>query len=351
MAAVPTFIAALIILGLGWITVALRFYTRIFARQGLKWDDWLLLLAAITGTTVIALTVSAAVVAPDGNDTTQIFDPNYTETPEDIFYLKINLVTAVIYYTINASVKLSILYMYYRIFHAKSSLRYQLFVTAGLVIGWWIGTTVAQTVNCIPISKYWTSNILDPKYCFNLNTFFVVGGSIEVFLDVLILTLPIRAVLALKLSWRRKAIISGIFLLGSFVIATGLVRVIVGYAPGSQRPSSSAELWTVVHSGVGVICASLPIFNPLLQRILKSSFVTHTIKFFSRSSSDQEEIMRRERSEQTIIPLETMSDTVYSTQDNIEQSPRLPKPTHNSQGDKAALLDLRNEEVYWRVSR
>ncbi|KAI1740557.1 hypothetical protein F4680DRAFT_418460 [Xylaria scruposa] len=332
MSALPTFVAAITILVLGWITVALRFYTRLFARQGLKWDDWLLLLAAIAGTTVIALTVSAAIVAPDGNNTTQIFDPNYIETPEDIFYLKINLITAVIYYTINAAVKLSILYMYYRIFHAKSSLRYQLFVTAGLVTGWWIGTTVAQIVNCIPISKYWTSNVLDPKYCFNLNTFFVVGGSIEVFLDVLILTLPIRAVLALQLSWRRKAIISGIFLLGSFVIATGLVRVIVGYAPGSQRPSSSAELWTVVHSGVGVICASLPIFNPLLQRTLKSSLVTGTIKFFSGSSS-------RERSQQSDIPLEIMTDT----QDYTEQSPRMPKPTYNSQGEKVALLSLQNE--------
>ncbi|KAI0556051.1 hypothetical protein F4679DRAFT_578174 [Xylaria curta] len=335
MSALPTFVAAITILVLGWITVALRFYTRLFARQGLKWDDWLLLLAAITGTTVIALTVSAAIVAPDGNNTTQIFDPNYIETPEDIFYLKINLVTAVIYYTINASVKLSILYMYYRIFHAKSSLRYQLFVTAGLVIGWWIGTTVAQIVNCIPVSKYWTSNVLDPKYCFNLNTFFVVGGSIEVFLDVLILTLPIRAVLALQLSWRRKTIISGIFLLGSFVIATGLVRVIVGYAPGSQRPSSSAELWTVVHSGVGVICASLPIFNPLLQRTLKSSLVANAVKLFSGLSS-------RERSQQTNIPLETMTDTAQSTQD-IEQSPRLPKPTYRSQGEKVALLAVQNE--------
>ncbi|KAI1357462.1 hypothetical protein F5Y08DRAFT_160360 [Xylaria arbuscula] len=346
MDALPTFVAALVILILGWISVALRFYTRIFARQGLKWDDWLLLLAALAGTTVIALTVAAAVVNPDGNNTTQNFDPDYVETSADIFYLQINLITAVIYYTINAAVKLSILYMYYRIFHAKTALRYQLFVTAGLVIGWWIGTTVAQIVNCIPISKYWTSNILDPRYCFNLNTFFVVGGSIEVFLDFLILTLPIRAVLALQLSWRRKAVISGIFLLGSFVIATGLVRVIVGYAPGSQRPSSSAELWTVVHSGVGVICASLPIFNPLLQRTLKSSFVTHTIKLFSGSSSSKEEVARREESQEVTIALGAMSDTAHSTTLNstlndIEHSPRKPDPVYNGWGEKAALLDSR----------
>ncbi|KAI0809424.1 hypothetical protein GGR55DRAFT_649906 [Xylaria sp. FL0064] len=338
MAAQSTFVAALIILVLGWVSVALRFYTRRFARQGLKWDDWLLLLAAIAGTTVIALTVAAAVVNPDGNNTTQIFDPNYIETPQDTFYLKINLITAVIYYTINAAVKLSILYMYYRIFHARSTLRYQVFITSGLVIGWWIATTVAQIVNCIPISKYWTSNILDPKYCFNLNTFFVVAGSIEVFLDVLILTLPIRAVLALQLSWRRKAIVSGIFLLGSFVIATGLVRVIVGYAPGSQRPSSSAELWTVVHSGVGVICASLPIFNPLLQRTLKSSLVTNTIKFLSGSSADGEEVTRRDESEQITIPLRTMTDTAHSTRDKTEQSPPVPGPTHGSWGDQIGLL-------------
>ncbi|KAI8633137.1 hypothetical protein F5Y19DRAFT_471396 [Xylariaceae sp. FL1651] len=347
MDALSTFVASLVILILGWISVALRFYSRVFSRQGLKWDDWLLLLAAITGTTVLALTISAAVVNPDGNNTTQNFNPDYVETPADIFYLQINLITAVLYYTINAAVKLSILYMYYRIFRAKAGLRYQLFVTAGLVIGWWIGTTVAQIVNCIPISKYWTSNILDPRYCFNLNTFFVVAGSIEVFLDFLILTLPIRAVLALQLSWRRKAIISGIFLLGSFVIATGLVRVVVGYAPGSQRPSSSAELWTVVHSGVGVICASLPIFNPLLQRTLKSSLITNTIKLFSGSSSSRQEVERREESGHISIPLETMSDTVTanSTRNDVEGGPRKLEPAYNRWGDRVALLDSRDEHV------
>ncbi|KAK5630271.1 hypothetical protein RRF57_005987 [Xylaria bambusicola] len=311
----------------------------------LKWDDWLLLLAAIAGTTVIALTVAAGVVNPNGNYTTQIFDPNYIETPQDIFYLKINLVTAVVYYTINAAVKLSILYMYYRIFHAKSALRYQLFITASLVIGWWIGTTVAQIVNCIPISRYWTSNILDPRHCFNLNTFFVIAGSIEVFLDVLILTLPIRAVLALHLSWRRKGIISGIFLLGSFVIATGLVRVIMGYAPGSQRPSSSAELWTVIHSGVGVICASLPTFNPILQRTLKSSVVTNTIHFFSGSSASKEVVLRRERSHVT-IPLNTMTDAAHSTRESIEQSPQAPEPTYDRWGLKAGRVGLQEQNVY-----
>ncbi|KAI0531613.1 hypothetical protein GGR58DRAFT_493084 [Xylaria digitata] len=35
--------------------VALRFYTRIFTRQGLRWDDWLILIAVITTLVTAAL--------------------------------------------------------------------------------------------------------------------------------------------------------------------------------------------------------------------------------------------------------------------------------------------------------
>ena len=61
----------------------------------------------------------------------------------------------------------------------------------------------------------------------------------------------------------------------SSVIITGLVKVILGYVPGSRIPSySRTEVWTTVHAGMAIVCACLPVLKPLLNRISNSNTVT-----------------------------------------------------------------------------
>ncbi|RAL61128.1 hypothetical protein DID88_010467 [Monilinia fructigena] len=60
----------------------------------------------------------------------------------------------------------------------------------------------------------------------------------------------------------RKILVGGIFLLGSFVVITGVVRVVLGYAPGSQNVDfPRAELWSTVHVGMAILvdCMDPPI--------------------------------------------------------------------------------------------
>jgi hypothetical protein len=65
------------------------------------------------------------------------------------------------------------------------------------------------------------------------------------------------------------------------VVITGLVKVILGYPQGSRVPSySNTEVWTTVHTGIAIVCSNLPILNPLLIRILKSSFVAKMTTFW-----------------------------------------------------------------------
>jgi hypothetical protein len=110
--------------------------------------------------------------------------------------------------------------MYYRIFHVSSAFRYQLFISAGLVVGWWVGCTVATLTNCIPLEWSWINSLADPRYCFNYNIFWMASGVCEIFLDVLILTLPISVVVRLQFSMKQKLTVSGIFLLGGLYVPT-----------------------------------------------------------------------------------------------------------------------------------
>lgn len=141
-------------------------------------------------------------------------DPNYVYTPHDVFYLKLAYVTSLLYFTIASSTKLSILLMYNRLFSVNDAFRRQLVVTSALVFGFWIGCTIADLTNCIPLKWSWINSLADPRYCFNYNIFWTATGACEVLLDVLILALPIRVVLALQLSPRKKVTVACIFLLG-----------------------------------------------------------------------------------------------------------------------------------------
>lgn len=77
----------------------------------------------------------------------------------------------------------------------------------------WLATTIATLVNCIPLEYSWIG-LSDPAHCFNYNIFWMVTGALEVVIDTIILVLPVRMVLGLQLSPKRKILLLFIFLLG-----------------------------------------------------------------------------------------------------------------------------------------
>ena len=156
----------------------------------------------------------ATAIDPNGQSVSVTTDPNYVYLPRDHIYIKLSFVSSVLYFTIVSSTQLSALMMYYRLFRVDGVFRQQLAVVGVLVIIFWIGSTVANLTDCVPLAWTWIDALDNPKYCFNYNVFWMASGACEVLLDVLILALPIRAVLRLQLSTRKKITISGVFLLG-----------------------------------------------------------------------------------------------------------------------------------------
>jgi hypothetical protein len=230
-------------------------------------------------------------VDPIGLWVSENTDPTYVYTSQDVFYLKLAFAASVLYFTIAGATKLGILLMYNRIFNVSTAFRYQLFGASTLLIGWWIGCTIATLTNCLPLEWSWINSFADPRYCFDYNIFWMASGACEICLDVLILMLPVSVVVRMRLSLKQKLTVLGIFLLGglyvllmyssggrtdadslSSIIITGLIKVILGYPKGNRVPSySNTEVWTTVHAGMSIVCASLPIFKPLAKRIAGSA--------------------------------------------------------------------------------
>ena len=157
----------------------------------------------------------ATSINPNGANVASNTDPNYLYTDNDMEYNKLTFIAVVVYYTIVSATKLSILFMYRRLFWINASFRREVIVVSVAVVGFWIGTTVANLLNCIPLEWTWRNSLDDPRYCFNYNIFFLAAGVVEAFIDVVIIIMPIRVVMRLRLDQSKKIAVAGIFLLGA----------------------------------------------------------------------------------------------------------------------------------------
>ncbi|KAI0184477.1 integral membrane protein [Xylaria flabelliformis] len=249
------------------ITVVLRFYVRYYKHAGFKWDDWLILASLIFVIVTDILVVYANSINPNGAEVAST--PGAEYSPADVVYTKFSFVATVLYFAITTTTKLSILLLFNRLFSVDDSFRRQIVILSIAVLGYGIGSTIANFLNCIPLKYVWINSLADPRFCINYNIFWFATGLTEAALDVCILLMPIGVVARLQLSTRKRIAVGSVFLVGVFVILSGLLKAVYGYVPGSRQPSfSKTSLWTTVHSGTGIICACLPVCWPVFVRLV-----------------------------------------------------------------------------------
>jgi hypothetical protein len=254
---------------LSLLSIGLRFYARrVYHAGSIRWDDWFILIAGITLIATDVLIIVANAINPNGAEVASNKDPTYVYTEKDIKYTQLSFICTVIYYTIVSATKMSILLMYDRLFSVSRSFRRQIVALCFLTGAFWVGTTLSNCLNCIPIKYVWINADADPRYCINYNLYWLGCGVAESVLDLMIILMPIRVVYGLNLSRGKRVAVAAVFLLGAFVILSGVVKVILSYIPGSRQPDfSRTALWTVVHVCTGIICACLPVCWPVLKRL------------------------------------------------------------------------------------
>ncbi|CAD6447181.1 1aa4508f-33fe-49eb-a353-f432a91ea87e [Sclerotinia trifoliorum] len=167
-------------------------------------------------------------------------------------------------------IKISILLLYRSIFPSKTMTLATNLVSI-FVLLWGISTLVASIFSCKPINGYWESDIM-PK-CINFKWFFVGNSLTNIMADIVILGLPMPPLWHLKMSRRLKTAVSGMFLLGGFVvIASGLRVYFVLKMDDADMTWSyvGMGLWTAVEIDVAVISACLPTLRPVVTYLVPS---------------------------------------------------------------------------------
>ncbi|PYH89214.1 hypothetical protein BO71DRAFT_435013 [Aspergillus ellipticus CBS 707.79] len=231
-----TLIAAIFFIVLSATAMSLRLWARHIKGAPLGIDDWLL----IAGVAIFFIFCGDILVGS-----------RYASPP--LYNLTITLI------------ELSVLFLYRRIF-AISSFRRSTTIVLICCFLWLIVTIAGNLLYCIPISHFWDKTI--PGSCFNVFAFFLTMQIFGLLLDVIILLLPIQTILHSHRSLRKRLGLLGIFLLGAIVPAIGAFRVVYVYKTHDHfLPHFKASFCSVVSLGIAIICACLPTFLPLLDKV------------------------------------------------------------------------------------
>ncbi|KAL2817986.1 hypothetical protein BDW59DRAFT_165692 [Aspergillus cavernicola] len=250
---------------LATVAVALRMITRVKVQKiNFAADDWFIVASLIPTYGILACTIVGGTYGL-GKHVWIVPIDDITRVNQTHFAYVLIYVWAI------PLIKLSIIFFYRRIFGMTSIM----YLCAFLTLGYFVACTIAFTACCRPPSYYWTQ-FADPAggHCvYDLYPFYIGNAAANVFTDLLILVVPIPLVWKLQMRRIQKILISGIFLLGSFVCIASIIRIYymipLDHNLDVTWIMADVYVWSSVEPCTGILCACLPTLQPLMRRLFK----------------------------------------------------------------------------------
>ncbi|GKT51929.1 satratoxin biosynthesis SC1 cluster protein 4 [Colletotrichum spaethianum] len=248
---------------LALISVALRLFSRHTKGQQLWWDDYLIVWSMLWNLVVVGF-IFAMHSAGMGIHADKV-------EMDSIVLMAKYLVVAEILYAWNLGwTKLSLMLMYYRIFHIPFFKKMMWFVIT-FVFAWVICITFLFIFICVPVEKLWYPDI--PGRCINQVATWIANAASTIFTDLLILLLPLPQVWKLQLRYAEKIALTFAFGLGFFVVFTSAYRTSVLFTYSASDPTYTLAPtvgWTAIEMSAGIVSACLPTIRPAMQRIARA---------------------------------------------------------------------------------
>ncbi|KAJ5608676.1 hypothetical protein N7528_009243 [Penicillium herquei] len=246
---------------LATVAVLLRFISRRIS-MSVKWDDWFSLIALILAYGCLVVTVLDATIAHGG------YNIEYYSAATLEKFLKITLAENVLYAASISFSKAAVLLLYHRIFNIKKSFRIASWFVGFLIAGYFIAGECLLIFAYTPIEAQWKP-WLPNSANFNIVATWYVMSSINMVVDFLILCLPQPVVWRLKMSRKKKILVSGLFCFGILIcIADAMHVVCVVTQVDIDNPTATegtTGIWENVEVNLSVIVTCLPTFPSLIS--------------------------------------------------------------------------------------
>ncbi|KAL9131583.1 MAG: hypothetical protein Q9175_006731 [Cornicularia normoerica] len=188
--------------------------------------------------------------------------------PNEVTYLIILYILQLFWNTTLPAIKISILLFYRRLFPVRRLLVASSIIGA-IVFGWYIAIQITAIVQCLPIHYYWRR--VGHGRCIQTTNFYIILASLNLATDVAVLVLPIPFIWHLQIRKSKKLSLSVVFLLGSLVCVTSVIRLqtLTEIDTGDITWSNVYPgLWTAIEALLGIVAACLPSLGPVLHKII-----------------------------------------------------------------------------------
>ncbi|KAH7040606.1 uncharacterized protein B0I36DRAFT_311080 [Microdochium trichocladiopsis] len=301
----PSFIIAItaISLGIATICITFRLYTRLRLVRSPGWDDFFVTMYLMTG---IMAGVALCISTKFGNGEhllDLVFEPERLRRFLKTFYVCNAGITMSM-----TIIKLSLLFQYLRLFE-RGWIRIACIITLVAVAAVGLAYTVLSWVPCWPISDYWDFDYFTgDKNCWgfasnNHDQFYYTYLSwniLNLVGDLVILCLPLPMFFDPKTTHKTKWGLIGLVAMGAIANCLCIWRLVetvynrAGTYPKFDPPWNAPIIMVlgILEVNLGSVCASVPIFWPVLTAQIGRVFVTHEISIThtNRNSLPQREV-------------------------------------------------------------
>ncbi|KAI1177355.1 hypothetical protein F4777DRAFT_542691 [Nemania sp. FL0916] len=245
--------------------IALRVWSKrlLYGRFRLEINDWLCIVAwpvLIAGAVLYGLATQYGL----GRHVIFVSDPRL---------LQILVIAAENLYALDiALLKLSILSLYQKLFKQYRWFYRSTWIVGFLVIAFGLCVILTSNLQCIPLAATWDPTI--EATCINLGLSSLITYIANITIEIVILTMPIPAVLKLKVSRRRKWMLILTFATGGSACIVSLVQLkyILRFGSNSDPTweNSPAIIVGLVEITIGILAVSISTYRPLYQHFSRS---------------------------------------------------------------------------------
>lgn len=166
-------------------------------------------------------------------------------------------------------IKISILFLYRRIFFVVHRFKQYINVFIAVLFSYLFSTLFVDIFICWPVSKVWNPS-LEGK-CLDYLKLFYATASLNVFFDVLILASPMPLVWRLNATLKLKLGLSFIFILGGLTCVCSAMRLAT-FKHINEWDNTwtyiQSDYWIVAELCLSVICACVPTMRPLWLNVV-----------------------------------------------------------------------------------
>ncbi|EPS36441.1 hypothetical protein H072_10028 [Dactylellina haptotyla CBS 200.50] len=293
--------------------VGLRIYTRVFIVKYFGRDDIWILISMVIGNGIVTYDLIFVFEHAQGVHVGCINPDTLVKV------LKIKYIGDPFFSVALQTVRMSLLTFYLRL---SAGPTFRKIVVGSMIATWSICIIflVIFELGCIPPSKAWSLEVIYAntydRYCLNKWALSWAWSVFAILCDCWVLLLPVKMLMALRIGWKEKIIVLGIFGIGSLACIASIIRIpALKFLYQSPDPLWDQYIVTVcstVEWNLCVMAACCPALKPLVTKMFP-----HLLKMVSQGGSLRSRPVTENGSIRMVDPsvLETGATTLVSSND------------------------------------